>query len=248
MRRLSTSNMSARKGEAGSFRRETDTNLAKGAHSKADAVYGELKEAILSGALEPGAPIDKGGLCERLGVSRFPVSAAVSRLAYDRLVFVAPQHGSFVARISINDVRERLFIRSALEGEIAAEAASRMTRADKDALAANLKEQASAVAADDKTTFYELDVAFHRALANRLGMARAGDVLDNVRVHLERARRLMMWPPGRMGETLREHEGITKAVDAGDAVAARAAMRRHLDATSALLETVARDRPGLFSQ
>ena len=102
-------------------------------------MYGELKEAILSGALEPGSLIDKAGLCEKLGVSRFPVSAAVSRLAYDRLVDVEPQHGSFVTRISLNDVRERLFIRSALEGEIAAEAARRMTRADKDALAANLE-------------------------------------------------------------------------------------------------------------
>ena len=102
--------------------------MAKGAHSKADAVYGELKEAILTGALEPGRLIDKSMICERLGVSRFPVSAAVSRLAYDRLVDVAPQHGSFVSRISIKDVRERLFIRSALEGEIAAEAARRMSR------------------------------------------------------------------------------------------------------------------------
>ena len=147
----------------------------------------------------------------------------------------------------MNDVRERLFIRSALEGEIAAEAASRMTRADKDALAVNLKEQTTAVEADDKTSFYALDVAFHRMLTNRLGMARAADVLDNLRAHLERARRLMMWPPGRMRETLREHAGVTEAVEAGDATAARAAMRRHLGATSALLESVARERPGLFS-
>ena len=114
--------------------------MAKSAHSKADAVYGELKEAILTGALEPGRLIDKATICDRLGVSRFPVSAAVSRLAYDRLVDVAPQRGSFVSRISINDVAERLFIRSALEGEIAADAARRMSRSDKDALAANLKD------------------------------------------------------------------------------------------------------------
>jgi GntR family transcriptional regulator, rspAB operon transcriptional repressor len=72
-------------------------------------------------------------------------------------------------------------------------------------------------------------------------------VLDNLRVHLERARRLMMSPPGRMKETLREHEGIVEAVEAGDAAAARNAMKRHLGATGALLETVARERPGLFS-
>ena len=188
--------------------------MPKGAHSKADVVYGELKEAILSGALQPGSLIDKAGLCEKLGVSRFPVSAAVTRLAYDRLVDVAPQHGSFVTRISVNDVRERLFIRGAIEGEIAAEAARRMTPADRDALGANLKRQAEAVRADDRAAFYALDVAFHRMLTDRLGMARANDVLDSLRVHLERTRRLTMSPPGQLRASLNEHAAIAAAIEA----------------------------------
>ncbi len=210
-------------------------------------MYGELKEAILSGALEPGRLIDKAGLCEKLGVSRFPVSAAVSRLSYDRLVDVAPQHGSFVARISLNDVRERFFIRSALEGEIAAEAALRMTRADKAAVMANLKEETVAVEADDRATFYALDVAFHQILTARLGMARAHDVLEALRVHLERARRLAMSPAGRLRTALKEHAAIAAAIEAGDASAAREAMKRHLDTTRALLESLAEKQPGLFS-
>src|SRR5579863_9478577 len=225
----------------------TGRELAKGAHSKADAVYGELKEAILSGALGPGSLIDKSGLCERLGVSRFPVSAAVSRLAYDRLVDVAPQHGSFVARISLEDARERLFIRSALEGEIAAEAARRMTRAGKDALAANLGQEAAAVAAQDHAAFYALDVAFHRTLTDRLGMARAGDVLDSLRVHLERVRRLTMSPPGQLRASLTEHRAIAGAIDTEDPDAAREAMKQHLAITAARLETLAKQQPELFS-
>jgi GntR family transcriptional regulator, rspAB operon transcriptional repressor len=221
--------------------------LAKGAHSKADAVYGELKEAILSGALKPGSLIDKAALCERLGVSRFPVSAAVTRLAYDRLVDVAPQHGSFVARISFNDARERLFIRSALEGEIAAEAARRMTFADKDALAANLKEEARAVADEDRATLYALDVAFHRILTDRLRMARAADVLESLRIHLERTRRLTMSPPGQLRATLNEHAAIAAAIEAGDASAAREAMKHHLSITAARLEALAKQQPELFS-
>ena len=221
--------------------------MAKGAHSKADAVYGELKEAILSGALEPGSLIDKAGLCEKLRVSRFPVSAAVSRLAYDRLVDVEPQHGSFVTRISLNDVRERLFIRSALEGEIAAEAARRMTRADKDALAANLKREAAAVAAEDPATFYALDVAFHRILTARLGMARADDVLEFLRVHLERTRRLTMSSSGQLRASLNEHSAIATAIVANDPAAAREAMKHHLSTTGARLETLAKQQPDLFS-
>ena len=221
--------------------------MAKGAHSKADAVYGELKEAILSGALEPGSLIDKAGLCEKLQVSRFPVSAAVSRLAYDRLVDVEPQHGSFVARISLNDVRERLFIRRALEGEIAAEAARRMTRADKDALAANLEQQARVVVTEDRATFYALDVAFHRILTARLGMARADDVLESLRVHLERTRRLTMSTPGQLRASLNEHSVVASAIEAEDPAAAREAMKKHLTVTADRLEDLAQRQPDLFS-
>ncbi len=201
----------------------------------------------MSGSLEAGRLIDKGELCEKLGVSRFPVSAAVSRLAYDRLVDVAPQHGSFVSRISLKDVQERLFIRSALEGEIAAEAARRMTPEDKNALAANLKEATVAVEADDIPSFYRADVAFHQILTARLGLARATEVLDNLRVHLERARRLLMTPPGRIREVLDEHKAIVEAIASGDADAARQAMKRHLGVTGALLEKFAGRRPEMFA-
>ena len=239
--------MLAGPGEAPRFAVSGGHNLTKVAHSKADAVYGELKEAILSGALEPGSLIDKAELCEKLRVSRFPVSAAVSRLAYDRLVDVAPQHGSFVTRISLKDARERLFIRSALEGEIAAEAARGMSPADKDALAANLRQEAAAVAAKDRATFYALDVAFHQILTARLSMARSADVLESLRVHLERTRRLTMLSSDQLHASLNEHAAIASAIADGDADAARDAMKRHLRITAARLEDLAKRQPELFS-
>ena len=210
-------------------------------------MYGALKQAILTGALEPGSLIEKAELCDKFGVSRYPVSSAVSRLAYHQLVDVAPQHGSFVSKISIHDVRERLFIRSALEGEIAAEAAGRLTRADKDALAANLREAEAAVAADDRAAFYAMDVAFHQILTSRMAMARAGEVLDGLRVHLERVRRILMTPPGRIREVLAEHRAVVEAIEAGDASGAREAMKRHLGVTGDLLGEVAHQRPGFFA-
>ena len=221
--------------------------VARGVRSKADSVYSELREAILSGALEPGCLIDKATLCEKLGVSRFPVSAAVARLAYDKLVDVAPQHGSFVSRISLADVQERLFIRSALEGEVAAEAARRFKDADKDALAENLKEAAVAAGARDRSKFYELDVGFHHILTSRLGMPRTTELLDSLRVHLERARRLMMSPSGRVEEVVAEHKAVLAAIAVGDAEGAREAIRNHLALTGRVLGKVADLRPEMFS-
>src|SRR5271154_4175215 len=149
--------------------------------SKADQVYNDLKEDILSGALEPGGAIDKLALCERLGVSRFPVSSAISRLAYERLVTTEPQHGSFVAKISIDDVRERLLVRRALESEVAAQAAERMPSEGVEGLERNLRYQQAAVEAGDVAGFYALDVDFHRLLPSQLGLDHCAEILDGLR-------------------------------------------------------------------
>jgi DNA-binding GntR family transcriptional regulator len=214
---------------------------------KADQVYGELKEAILAGRVEPGAFIDKSALCERLGVSRFPVSAAVSRLAFESLVVVEPQHGSFVARISAADVRERMFIRRALESELAAEAARRLPRDGLAALEENLARQRKAVEAGDRVSFYLNDVGFHQALTTHLDLRRSAEILDGVRAHLERVRRMLMSPPGRIRQALAEHSAIFAAIEAGDIESARVAMERHLTQTSGQFESFANERPELFS-
>ena len=216
-------------------------------NSKADQVYGELKEAILAGRLEPGESIDKTALCEKLGVSRFPVSAAVSRLAFESLVVVEPQHGSFVARISAADVRERMFIRCALECEIAAEAARRLPPPGLEALEANLKLEREAVDAGDRASFYAYDVGFHQTLTTHLGMRRSAEILDGLRAHLERIRRMLMQTPGRIRGTLVEHATIAKAIAIGDVEGARAAMERHLSGTTEQFESFARERPELIS-
>ena len=216
-------------------------------NSKADQVYDELKEAILAGKVERGELIDKAALCERLGVSRFPVSAAVSRLAFENLVVIEPQHGSFVARISVADVRERMFIRRALEIEIAAEAARRLPREGLEALEENLALERKAVEAGDRVSFYTHDVAFHQVLTTQLALPRTAEILDSVRAHLERVRRLLMLTPGRIRQTLAEHSAIYAAIAAGDVESARVEMDRHLTETTGQFESFARERPELIS-
>jgi DNA-binding GntR family transcriptional regulator len=215
-------------------------------NSKAEQVYSELKEAILVGALEPGAPIDKIALCDRFGMSRFPVSAAVSRLAFESLVVIEPQHGSFVARISAAEVRERMFIRRSLEREIAAEAARRMPPEGLEALEENLARAQEAVEAGDRTAFYLLDVGFHQVLTTHLGLRRSSEVLDGLRSHLERVRRMLMLPAGRNRDSLAGHVAIAAAITAGDVNGARATMDRHLAVTTENFEAFARERPELI--
>ena len=215
--------------------------------AKAEQVYDAVKEAILSGELEPGQAIDKLALCERLGVSRFPVSAAISRLAFEHLVRIEPQHGSFVAPISAGGVREHLFVRRALEGEIAAEAAMRLDDEARADLVANLVEAEEAAHGGDRARFYDLDVGFHALLTQHLELHRSEEILDGVRQQLERPRRLLMTPPGRMLETLAEHRAIHAAIEARDREAARAAMASHIHTVARTFEALAQAKPVLFA-
>ncbi|MGH6971715.1 MAG: GntR family transcriptional regulator, partial [Caulobacteraceae bacterium] len=129
--------------------------------SKSERVYAHLRRRIRELALEPGAPLRKDEIARALTVSRAPVSEAIARLADEGLVEVFPQHGSFVAPIRPADVREALFVRTALETEAMRRLApvagpDLMTRLD-----ANLAAQADALAGGDLARFYDLDEALH---------------------------------------------------------------------------------------
>src|SRR6185503_12351375 len=81
------------------------------------SVTDTLRHAIVTLELKPGETLDKGAICERLGVSRFPVSEALARLQAEGLVDILPQRGSMVSLVRIADVREYMLIRKALESE-----------------------------------------------------------------------------------------------------------------------------------
>ena len=91
--------------------------------SLADRVYESVKSAILELHFLPGAVIRKSAICERLGLSRSPVSDALARLSSEGLVDIIPQSGTRVSRLSFNAIREDSFLREALEVAAARHAA-----------------------------------------------------------------------------------------------------------------------------
>jgi DNA-binding GntR family transcriptional regulator len=210
-----------------------------------ERVRAVLREAIVNGDIAPGATIDKASLCERLGVSRFPVSEALSRLAAEGLVEVLPQRATRVARIRIADVEQNMFIRRALEAETVRVVAPCVTGDVLAALERNLRYQQAAVAADDRRGFYMLDVEFHDILLNALDFARVKALVETARASLERVRRLLS-SPRRHALTYAEHVAILDALARRQGAVAAAAMEAHLDAVLAELSEFARAHPEIF--
>lgn len=205
-----------------------------------------LRRAIISMKLKPGEPIDKLALCERLGLSRFPVSEALSRLKDEGLVEIEPQRGSFVSLIRLSDVRQNLFLRRALEAEAAMQLARELSAEAKGRLERNLRYQSAAMEASDREGFHALDLEFHDILLSSLAFPRVKAVAESARAGLERVRRLLA-TPRRNSVTYREHMRIFDQLAAGDGEGAADAMRAHLDAVLRELDSFAKQNPHLFA-
>jgi GntR family transcriptional regulator, rspAB operon transcriptional repressor len=210
-------------------------------------VYQTLRQAILSLEYRPGEILRKPEICEALGVSRSPVADAVARLQAEGLVDVVPQAGTFVARFSMQEIREGAFLREAIELAAIERVAEIITEDQLTLLRRNLTVQAALVTDGDIPGFYAMDAAMHELLLSFTGFPRLAQVSETAWAHVNRARQLILPVPGRIQATLAEHHSILAAIEARDPVAARAAVRSHLRQLITYLEPLERDRPDLFN-
>lgn len=204
-----------------------------------------IRDAIVRLDLAPGTFIDKAALCERLGVSRFPVSEALGRLADEGFVEVLPQRGTRVTRIDLADCREAMFIRRALESDCLRAIAPRVDAPLVAALDRILSDQATAMKHDDRARFHGCDLALHDTLLAALGFERVKTAVAAARAKLDRMR-LFMCTPERQAATFAEHRTIVKALKARDAQAAGRAMEQHLDMVMEELSAFSAVRPEAF--
>lgn len=207
-------------------------------------IYRLLRERIIRNDLEPGARISESEIAANYAVSRQPVREAFIKLAEDGLVEIRPQRGTFVCKISIPAVMDARFVREAIEADIVKVLAANPDDALERELRSQLDEQ-QRVAGRDSVRFIALDERFHRSLAEAAGKSHAWNVLENVKVQMDRVRHLATkrFP---MEALVEQHRAIVDAIAAGDVRAAESAMRNHLRTILTDLPEVARDRPEFF--
>lgn len=211
-----------------------------------EQVERSLRSAIVALDFAPGEFIDKGLVCARLGVSRFPVSEALARLAAEGLVEILPQRGTRAARIRLAEIKESMLIRNALEAMVAETAARCLPTPALTALKKNLQAQEKAVAKGDRAGFHALDLAFHAIMVDSLELPRVAAVIEASRANIDRVRQLLS-SPRRYAVTLAEHRNLLKALESHDAEAARCAMESHLEAVMDELEHFSAKYPEAFA-
>lgn len=207
-----------------------------------------LRRAIISARLPPGLTLSENELAARLGVSRTPVREALGRLAEEGLVDVFPQYGTFVAPIRLAEVLEARFIREALECAVIREAAASPGSDLLRRLRRLIEAQREAAAVHDLDAFLDRDEDFHRAFSEATGHLRVWKVIQGEKYQMDRIRFLSLPRIQSLPELIEQHEAMVDAVEAGDAAAAEAVMRRHLRAIFKAIEELSESQPELFAE
>jgi DNA-binding GntR family transcriptional regulator len=143
-----------------------------------------LRDAILSGDVQPGEHLNERQLAKQMGVSRVPIREAFRRLAYEGLVVSTPNRGTYVRYFDQTDVAEIFDLRAVLEGLACQMIASNRGFSEEDyaLLERFIEEQQQAIEAGDYERWVETEIKFHEYILNRAGAQRLLKAWQNLHV------------------------------------------------------------------
>ena len=205
------------------------------AGTSSELAYEQLRRAILSGELGPGAALVEVELCDRLGVSRTPVREALGRLAQGGLI---RQSGRSLCVVGLSPVEldDAYRTRGALEGLAATIAAERQGRGEL-APAALTRLGALTDAAHAHTVgrrfaeALEANRAFHLAIAELAGNDVVLTALVPIWDRILVTTRVRIEESATVSAVDLDHRAVIAAITAARPRSARSQAERHVDST-----------------
>jgi DNA-binding GntR family transcriptional regulator len=214
--------------------------------STAGIIAGQLRAAIMNGALPPGTQLGETDLAARFQVSRGPLREAMQRLVQEGLLRSERHRGLFVIELEPADVFDIYVTRNAIE-----QAAARLIlRANRggivaDRLADIHAELAAAIRAGDQDATSEADARFHAEFVRAAGSTRltrmASTLLVESRMCISALQRT--YQPDE--DQLAEHGALVDGLRAGNEIALLKLIESHMeDAVVRLVPGHSLDGPG----
>lgn len=187
-----------------------------------DAVTNALREAIVSGRLQPGEALLQAKLADELGVSRVPIREALRVLAGERLVEMRAHRGATVARLSLEELDEIYSIVWALEKASAARGVPRLS--DEDLMEMRRLMQELRSGKHTPVEWYRTNVAFHRRVQLAAKWPYVVRIVDDCRRNISRYVTVPSLFVEHVDEWVERNQTFLAACEARDPHAAVAAL------------------------
>jgi DNA-binding GntR family transcriptional regulator len=208
------------------------TTLDNNEDSTVEKVLAYIRRRIINGEFPPGSKLEPKKIADACKTSLIPVREALRVLQTDGLVSVFHNKGTWVARMSLSDLRDLYSVRIQLEGE-----SVRMAENVGPATIARLRDilhRANRVSASgDKDALHRLNKEFHYEIYQLCGSTWRLRLIDTLWDHAERYQRLSLNYRDDAAED--EHRSIVDALERGDLATAGDALAAHLRSTVDLL-------------
>jgi len=188
--------------------------------------YRTLLDMIQLGRLPTEKPLQERTLAATLGISRTPLREAMSRLIGGGFAVRTPRGQLMVKEPTLRQYLEILQMRVMLEGEAAAQAASRLDPVDAEQIIAEI-ERYMASTDHPKDENHRIDNLVHDTLATASGNQMLAQTIHDLRIKSRCFDQNAA--PNRFSPSCLEHIALLRAVISRSPEAARDAMRRHLE-------------------
>lgn len=195
-----------------------------------DQAYRLVLDMVISGELHPEEPLSERKLADRLAMGRTPVREALRALIRDGVVESQVGRGTFVCRLTPDDIRAVYQVRQALEGMAAFLAAKNGPTKALSGLGMQMKYMREHSEDYSSTQIDDVGTEFHRELFAAADNPMLLEVFEPLRLRFQIAFGLPRHSGAhQMRDTLKEHLNILEAIEKGDATGAQAAMLEHLE-------------------
>lgn len=191
----------------------------------ADDLFDFIKEAILTGDLQPGDRLVEEAVAQATSVSRTPVREALRRLKSAGLV-TSSGRSFVVASLSSSELHELWVVMEHLQALATRMAARNRSHLDLVGLEHIVEEGRKATEAGDVRTIVDLNRKFHDAIHYASGNTYLANLVASIITRIEQ---IQDFTSARSREKAqRQHEAILEAIADSDEDRAEAAIREHL--------------------
>lgn len=210
--------------------------------SLVDKAYDQIKQDLAQGNLKPGEKINFKDLVDRYGISETPIKQALNRLVIEDLVVSIPRKGMYVKEVSVQDFKEIIDIRYALESFLAPIIIEAVTYQPQylERLEENIKCHYRAIeegtdSVEDFIRIYNIDHEFHSIFMKASGHSKALQVYESIGAHTFSYFLYNKKPKSKLIDGVKEHEEILKALKNQDLTSLQESIKLHMTNAKASL-------------